>query len=130
MASDSLGLALLVGDGDDLDVGAHAGQLAHQILIAPLDVVDPVHLSDALGGQAGDDHGRARTQVTGVDRRAGEAGNPLDDGHLAVYLDVSAHAAELIHIAVAAVPHALGEDAGAGGQAEDSGDLGAEMMRE
>ena len=26
-ASDSLGLALLVGDGDDLDVGAHAGLL-------------------------------------------------------------------------------------------------------
>ena len=36
MASDSLGLALLVGDGDDLDFGADPGQLAHQILIACL----------------------------------------------------------------------------------------------
>ena len=50
-------------------------------------MVDPVHLGDALGGQTGDDHGRARPQVTGVDRRAGEAGDPLDDGYLAIHLD-------------------------------------------
>src|SRR5699024_2387640 len=42
----------------------------------------------------------------------------------AVHLDLGAHTAELIHIAVAVVPHALGNDAGAGRHAEDGGDLG------
>ena len=59
-----------------------------------------------------------------MDRGPGEGGHALDDGHLAVYLDVGPHAAELIHIAVAAVPHPLGEDAGAVGQTQDGGDLG------
>ena len=58
--SDRLGFCILVGNRNGADVSANTGQLAHQVLIAALDMVDAVHLGDALGGQTGDDHGSAR----------------------------------------------------------------------
>ena len=91
-------LLALVGGDHHADVRPHAGELAHNVLITPLDVVDTADLRSALGRQPGNHHGRPGPQVAGLDLGAGEALHPLNDGDLAVHLDLGAHATELIHI--------------------------------
>ena len=125
LCSACVGLGLLLVGGDDHpNVGTHAGELADNVLVAPLNVVDGVNLSDPVGGETGNDQRRAGPQVAGPDRRTGELAYTFDNGHLAVHLDLRTQAAELVHIAVAVVPNALGENAGTLGQTQNSGDLG------
>ena len=55
------GLALL-GHVHHGDVRTHGTELAYQILIAALDILDTAQLGGALGGQTGDDQ-RRRSQA-------------------------------------------------------------------
>ena len=92
---------------------AEGGELADDILVAALDEVRVFNEGRAFGAHGGDDHGRARAQVTGPDLAAVQALHAVDDGGLALDLDVRAHAAELRGVAEAVVVHALGHEAGA-----------------
>ena len=93
-------------------------------------MVDIADLGRALGRQARNDHGGAGPQVAGADPGAGELFHALDHGDLAVHLDLGAHAAKFIHIAVTVVPYAFREHAGSLGQTEDGGNLGLHIGRE
>ena len=113
------------------DIRAHGAELAHQILVAALDILDAAELGGALGGQTGDDQRRAGPQVAGLDGRAHQMADTLDDGHLAVHLNVGAHALQLVHIleAVGTVDP-LGDKAGALRQGQHGGDLGLHIRGE
>ena len=114
----------VVGLVDDLNVSADPSQLAHQVLVAPFDEVDTGDLGGAGGGETGDDHGSASPEVTGTEGGTGQVTDPFDDGDLAVHLDGSAHALELVHITEPVLPDALVDDAGAAvGETEHGGHL-------
>ena len=114
----------LLGFGDLLhpDVRAHGAELAHQVLIAALDELHLAQLGNALGRKARNDQGRAGPQVACLHRCAIEMVHSLDHGHPAVYLDLCAHAAQLIHVfeSVGAV-YPLGDQAGTLGQGQHHG---------
>src|SRR5699024_11014041 len=55
---------------------------------------------------------------------AGQTVHALNDGQVSVHLDLGPHALELIGVAEAAGPHAVGDDAGPLGQAQGGGHLG------
>ena len=63
-------------------------------------------------------------------RRAAQLGNALDHRDLAVHMDVRAHARQLLGVAEAAVPDALGDDARALCQTERRGHLRLHVGRE
>ncbi|MPM43145.1 hypothetical protein SDC9_89818 [bioreactor metagenome] len=84
----------------------------------------------AAGGEARNYHSRARAQVTGAHGRSGELLHAFNDGDFAVHLNLGSQTAELIHIAVAVVPNALGEHAGALRQTEHRRDLGLHVCGE
>ena len=113
-----------------MDVCAQLAEFLDDALVAALDVIDLVDLSHAVGGQTGHDHGGTGPQVAGAHRGTGQGPDALDHGDLAVDLDVGAHAAELVGIAIAVVPNALVEDAGPLGQAQDRRDLGLHVRGE
>ena len=114
----------LVGYVHHGDVRANGAELAHQILVAPLDILHAAEFGGALGGQTGDDQRRTGPQVAGLDRRAYQLVGALDDGHLAVHLDAGAQTFQLVHVleAVGTVD-TLGDEAGALRQRQHGGDL-------
>ena len=101
-----------------------------QRLIAALDVLHLLDLGHTLGGQTRNDHRRACTQVVRTHRRALEFLHALDDGDLAVHMDVRTHAGQFLGISVTAVPHALGDDARTLCQAERGRHLRLHVGRE
>src|SRR2546421_10964739 len=77
-----LGLA-----GDPRDVGSKPFELAHDVLVAPVEVIDIVERGRALGAQGGHHESRARTDVGYGHRGTMERGRPGDDR--AAALDIS-----------------------------------------
>ncbi|MNX77077.1 hypothetical protein D3C86_1086010 [compost metagenome] len=67
----------------------------------------------AAADQARQDHGGAGAQVGGLDRGSRELGHPLDHRHVALGLDVGAHADQLVHVQEAVLEDHLGQDRGA-----------------
>ena len=127
-----MGLDLaLVRDVDHGDIRAHGTELAHQILVAALDILHAAQLGGTLGGQSGDDQCRAGPQVTGLDGGAYQLVDTLDNGNLAVHLNVGAQTLQLVHIleAVGTVD-TLGHKAGTLCQRENGGDLGLHIRGE
>ena len=108
---------------DAVDLRAEVAELADDILIAALDIVDVRDLARALSGQRGDDHGGARAEIVGLHARSGQVVDAFDDGAAAFDADLRAHARQFADVAVTVVPHALGDHARPLGKAEGNGDL-------
>ena len=60
-----------------------------------------------MRSKTGNDHRRARTQVSRTHRCTLQVFHALNNGALALYGDLCAHALQLFHIAETVFPHAL-----------------------
>ena len=76
-------------------------------------MTDLLDLAGAVGHQSSHHHSSTGTQVGGAQRCGAELFHALKYGHLTVHLHAGTHLAQLVHIAEAVVPHALGDGAGA-----------------
>ena len=78
----------------------------------------------------GDHQGRSRTQVRSRDARAGITGYSVNDGGIALHLDIRSHSGQLVHIFKAVLKNALRHDAGSLRQAQRYRDLRLHIRRE
>lgn len=58
------------GSGLTHDAGANGGEATDEVLVTPVDVVDPGDGGLAVGGQPGDHHRRPGADVVGLDGRS------------------------------------------------------------
>src|SRR5690606_2665432 len=92
-------------------------QLALDVLVAAVEVVDAVDGGFAIGDQAGKDQRGRCTQVGRHHRGAAEAGNAGHGGTVALDMDLRAQARQLLHVHEAVLEDRLVEDADAFGDA-------------
>ena len=108
---------------DRRTLGAQAGELDVERLVAAVDVVQAAHLGRALGDQAGDGERGAAAQVGGFDDAAGELTGAGDHGVVAARGDAGAQAVELVDHGEAVLEDVLGDDRGALGEREGDHEL-------
>ena len=100
------------------------------MLITTLDITDLVHNSKALCCQSGNHQSCPGTKIRCIDLGSGKAVHTADDGHVALYLDASAHACQLIHIFKAVFKNALCHNAGSLSQRQGNRHLWLHICRE
>src|SRR5579883_3677899 len=83
---------------EPFDLGAARRQLLLEMLIAAIEVIDPVDDRLALGGEPGEHERHRGAEVGGHDRRAGEMPDAAHHRRGAMHIDVGAHAAKLRHM--------------------------------
>lgn len=112
---------------DPFNVGTDGGQLLLDFFVAPIDVIDPIDFGGAASDQAGEYEGGAGSQVAGHYAGPLEFLDALDDGGGPFLTDSGAHAVEFADMEEAIGEDALGDDADAVSQAEQSHELGLEV---
>ena len=112
-----------------MNVRADGGKLFDHLFVAALDVVDAFENSHAARAQAGNDKGRAGTQVAGLDWRACDVRHAFDDGSPADDPDGTAHFGKLVRVAEPIVPNALRDGASPRRSAENRGNLRLHVSR-
>src|SRR5690606_16545443 len=113
-ASFGMGRPLL----DPLDIRADTAQLAHDLLIAAVEMVDAADDGFALGGKPGKDQADAGAQVGGHHRGAAQLFHAGDAGVAAVDLDLRAHPRQFGGVHEAVLENGFLQLAGALGGAE------------
>ena len=83
---------LSVGCFDALDGSAETLQLADDVFITALHIVDVFHHGGVAGHKSGHDHGSAGAKVKCLHAAAMQRIDTIDHGDLGVHLNVGAHA--------------------------------------
>src|SRR4030042_1629682 len=107
-----------------------AFELILDLLVAAIEVFHVVDDGLAPGDQTGQDEGGRGPQVGGHDLGAGERRFSLDDGLVAVDLDVGAQAEEFVDVGETAVEDGLGDDGRPRGLGHEHHELGLHIGRE
>ena len=98
------------------DIRAKCLQLFYNVFVTTLNVCGLVNFADTIRGKGSHDHCRTGTQIQRAQRGGLQLFHTLNNGDLAIDLDVSTHADQLVHIAEAVFPDAFRYNGSAIGQ--------------
>ncbi len=107
-----------------------ADELADEVVIAAVDMMDVADLRLAFGDEAREHHSGASAEIGRLDLAARELVNAFDDGRAAIDADVRAHALELVHMHEAVLKDRLRHAARAFGNRQHGHELRLHVRRE
>src|SRR5437870_3530200 len=98
---------------DPRDMRAESLELSHDVLVAPVQVIDVVEDRRPFGAESGHHQGGTGTDIGHIDRAAVERAGARDHRAAAFHVDVRAQLAELGHVLKAVFENGLRDDAAA-----------------